>query len=302
MDFNSLRIFIAVVEQGSLSKAAEVLAMPVSTVSRRLQQLESQLGRRVFERSTRQIRLTLVGEDLYDHCVESIHNLNAASDALNERQQQPSGTLRLASPPGFAPTLLLPLLRQFRQYYPDIRIQLQETGRRIDPVADGIDLAFQLQRPEDGRVIAKPLLQYRHYLVASHRYLEENFAIESTDDLYNHDAVLFSDGYQDVAWQLHHPEKGESCRIELSQELSFNDYRSVLEAVEMGLGVADIPALICGRALEENRLQRILPEWQSKAATLYAVFPSQRHMSRAMRIFLDYCEEHLESFVEWDIA
>jgi DNA-binding transcriptional LysR family regulator len=166
MDLNSLMIFARVVEVNSFSQAARRLKMPVSTVSRRIAELEDQLGVRLLERSTRSLRLTDVGSEVLEHARHSAELTEAVDGIVSNHLANVSGTLRLSAPPSISDSLLAPLLVAFQASYPNVRVQVFITERVVDQIAEGVDLSFRVGELEDSSLVARRLLTYRHQLVA----------------------------------------------------------------------------------------------------------------------------------------
>src|SRR6266550_2843318 len=170
-DLNSLVIFAKVVEASSFSEAARRLRMPVSTVSRRIADLEDELGVRLLERSTRSLRLTDVGSEVLEHAQRCAELSEAVDNLVSHQLSTVSGTLRLSAPPSVSDTLLAPLVGAFQQRYPNVRVQIFVTDRFVDHIAEGVDLVFRLGALKDSSLVARKVLAYRHQLVASPAYL-----------------------------------------------------------------------------------------------------------------------------------
>lgn len=165
-DLNSLAIFAQVVEANSFSEAARRMKMPTSTVSRRVAELESQLGVRLIERSTRSLRLTDIGSEVLEHAQRSTTLREAVNNIASNHLANVSGTLRVSAPPSISDSLLAPLLVAFQASYPEVRVQVFITERIVDQIAEGVDIAFRVRDLEDSSLAARRILRYRHQLVA----------------------------------------------------------------------------------------------------------------------------------------
>ena len=171
-DLNALIIFAKVVEAKSFSEAARRLGMPISTVSRRIAELEDQLGVRLLDRSTRSLRLTDLGADVLDHAMRSVEVNEAVESIVSNQLSNVTGTLRLSAPPNISDTLITPLVTAFQASYPNVRVQILIAERFVDHIADGVDIVFRLGALKDSSLVARKILTYRHQLVASPHYLE----------------------------------------------------------------------------------------------------------------------------------
>jgi DNA-binding transcriptional LysR family regulator len=185
-DFNGLMIFATVVKAKSFSEAARRLKMPLTSVSRRVAELEDQLGVRLLERSTRSLRLTEVGAEVLEYAQRTLEISEAVDSIVSNHQATVSGVLRLSAPPNISDSFLTPLLCAFRTSYPNVRIQALITERHIDHIADGVDLAFRVGLLKDASLVARRLLSYRHLLVASPEYLKKAAPPQKPSDLLGH--------------------------------------------------------------------------------------------------------------------
>src|SRR5437870_445407 len=163
-DLNALMVFAKVIEANSFSEAARRLKMPVSTVSRRISDLEDQLGVRLLERSTRRLRLTDVGSDILEHAQRSAEISESVGNIASNQMSDVSGLLRLSAPPSISDSLLAPIIGAFQTSYPNVRVHAFVTDRFVDHIAEGIDLVFRFGRLKDSAMIARNLLTYRHLL------------------------------------------------------------------------------------------------------------------------------------------
>src|SRR6202047_3789140 len=192
-DLNSLMIFAKVVEAKGFSEAARRLKMPTSTVSRRVADLENQLGVRLLERSTRSLRLTDVGSEVLEHAQHTAELSETIDNIASNHLSHVSGTLRLSAPPSTSDSLLAPLVGAFQASYPDVRVQIFITDRIVDQIAEGVDLAFRVgEQLKDSSLVGRRILTYRHQLVASPTYLSRCNRPQKPQDLPEHRLLAFS--------------------------------------------------------------------------------------------------------------
>jgi len=212
IDLNSLAIFAKVVETRSFSEAAKRLKMPISTVSRRVTELEDQLGVGLLERSTRNLRLTDIGAEVFEQAQRSAEISEAVGNIVSNQSSTVSGVLRPSAPPSISDTLLMPLVTAFQASCPDVRVHILVTDRFVDHIAEGVDLLFRLRPLKDSSLIARKLLTYRHQLVASPAYLEHVKSPEKPQDLLGHRPLGFSFWRTENSWTFV-DENGVSGRV-----------------------------------------------------------------------------------------
>ena len=203
-DLNSLRIFAEVVEANGFSAAARRLKMPTSTVSRRVAELERDLGLRLIERSTRSLRLTDVGAEVLGWARRGAELSEAVDGIASSHLSQVSGVLRLSAPPSVSESLLAPLVGAFQAKYPEVRVQVFVTDRIVDQIAEGVDLAFRVGALADSSLMARRILRYRHQLVASPEYLKRCKPPRMPGDLLRHRLLSFSFWKPQSRWLLTH--------------------------------------------------------------------------------------------------
>jgi DNA-binding transcriptional LysR family regulator len=286
-DLNSLVIFAQVVEAKGFAEAARRLKMPASTVSRRVADLERDLGVRLIERSTRSLRLTDVGAEVLEHARLSAEISEAVGTIASNHLSSVSGTLRSSAPPTISDSLLAPLVVAFQRSYPDVRIQIFVTERIVDQIAEGIDLAFQVGDSEDPSLVAHQILTYRHRLVASPAYLEKFPAPETPQDLQNHHLLAFSFWKPKNNWTFAHS-NGNKETLSFQPYLSINEYAGLITALLAGTGIGDLPPIVQPELLSEGRLVEVMPEWHFRIFHLSVVHINTRYIPRLVRVFMEF--------------
>ena len=287
-DLNSLMIFAQVVEANSFSEAARRLKMPTSTVSRRIAELERQLGVRLIERSTRSLRLTDVGSEVLEHAQRSTELSEAVGNIASNHQAQVSGTLRLAAPPSISDSLLAPVVGAFQAAYPEVRVQIFITERIVDQIAEGVDLAFRVGELEDSSLVARRILTYRHQLVASPEYLARCKAPKTPQDLLGHRLLAFSFWKPENHWQFTHAGTGEKQTLTFQPYLSINEYAGLAAALLAGTGIGDLPPIVQPEVLRTGRLVEVMPRWRFRTFHLSVVHLGNRYLPRPVRVFKEF--------------
>lgn len=283
LDLNALTLFAKVAETLSFSEAARRLNMPVSTVSRKIAELEDQLGVRLLERSTRTLRLTDIGADVLDHAQHSVETKEAVESLVSNQITEVKGSLRLSAPPSISDSLLVPIVSAFQASYPNVKVRIMVTNRYVDPISEGVDIVFRVGRMEDSGLVARTLLRYRHQLVASPSYLKQVGHPKHPADLLDHRLLAFSFWTPERQWTLVNGDRRETLSIE--PHLQMNDYAGLAEALMAGAGIGDLPPIVLPRLMKEGHLVEVMPEWTFRPLNLSMVHLGKRHMPRQIRLF-----------------
>jgi DNA-binding transcriptional LysR family regulator len=287
-DLNALAVFAKVVEAGSFSEAARRLKMPVSTVSRRIAELEDQLGVRLIERSTRNLRLTELGAEVLEHAIRSAELSEAVESIVSNRLADVSGTLRLSSMPSVSDTLTTPLVTAFQASYPNVHVQILLTERMVDLIADGIDLAFRLGPLKDSSLVARRILTYRHQLVASPSYLKDREPPRTPQDLRSHRLLTFSYWRPENSWAFVHKNGRDKETLTFQPHLSMNDFAGLAPALVAGAGIGDLPPVVQPSLIESGRLVEVMPDWGFRTHDLSLIHVANRHLSKPCRLFKEF--------------
>ncbi len=292
IDRNAMALFVKVVENHSFSKTAQRENVPISTVSRKISELEKALGVRLLERSTRQLRLTEVGQDYYAGCRRGLEEFEAANLLISDRQSKVSGTLRVSVPPNISEVIVAPLVAGFQALYPNVEFRVLVTDRYVHLIEDGIDLAIRVGPLNDSNLVARRLLRYRHLLVASSEYLEKAGHPKHPKDLNDHPLIAFTPWFGEPVWPLTDGKKVE--KVIVKSRFSINDYNGVQQAVLDGSGIGEIPSIVCGKQLADGQLVEVMPNWYFEPVTISAVYSARLNLSRLVRLFKDFCVENIE--------
>jgi len=293
VDLNSLVIFATVVDANGFSEAGRRLNMPVSTVSRRVTELEDQLGVRLIERSTRHLRLTDVGSEVLEQARRSLEVSEAVGNIVSNRLSNVSGLLRLSAPPSIADTMLEPLLGAFQSSYPDVRFQVFLTDRYVDHIAEGIDLVFRIGpgAGRDSSLVAKKIMTYRHRLLASPAYLEKNKRPQHPKELLSHRLLTFAFLKPENSWTFYHINGKDEEIVHFAPALSMNDFTGLAAAMVAGKGIGDLPPVVQHDLVRSGRLIEIMVDWRFRSHDLLLVHLGNRHMTRALRVFKEFASQ-----------
>ena len=289
-DLNSLIIFAKVIEANSFSEAARRLDMPISTVSRRIADLEDLLGVRLLERSTRSLRLTDIGAEILEHARRGAELSEMIDSIVSNQLTKVSGTLRLSAPPSLSDSLLAPLLCAFQASYPDVRVQVIVSDRMVDHIGEGVDLAFRIGPLKDSSLVARKILRYRHQLVASPAYLATVKPPETPQDLLGRPLLAFSHGRPRTKWNFIGMD-GKQETITFQPYISMNDFAGLISALLSQGGIGDLPPVVQPERMRDGQLIEVMPDWRFPVFDLLLVHLGNRHIPRPVRVFKEFAAQ-----------
>jgi len=298
-DLNDLYYFAMVVEHSGFAAAERALGIPKSRLSRRISQLENDLGVRLLQRSTRRFAVTEVGMSVYRHAQSMLTEAQAAREVVDRLSAEPRGVIRVSVPVGLAQQMMPKLLPEFLARYPKVRVQLLVSNRRVDIINEGIDVALRVRTrlDDDGSLVMRSFGQIRELLVASPNYLKRMGRPQKPEDLTEHTTLSFSEDDVRQRWELH-ARDGEVRRIELTPRVMGFDFPMMMALAQQGVGITLLPESICADAVRRGDLEVVLPEWSLPQGIFHAVFASRRGLLPAVRVFIDYMAEKAPSYVE----
>jgi DNA-binding transcriptional LysR family regulator len=285
MDLNLLSLFILVAETSSFTAAATKLGLRRSSVSRSIAALERSLSVQLFSRTTRQVALTTAGKALYAKVAPQLASLKDALGTLPEREEQPSGELRLTAPSDLGAIVLPGILAGFTLRYPAIQVDARLTNRKVDLVAEGFDVALRIavERMSDSSLVARRLGAMELHLFASPTYLARAGTPRTPADTAEHQWVLFRSAR--LPPQLPTPKARPSV---LGDDILF-----IHGAVRAGMGLAILPMFLAREDVAAGKLVRVLPRLSLSSGGLFFVHPPARHLPQKVSVFRDYLVEHL---------
>jgi DNA-binding transcriptional LysR family regulator len=290
-DLNSLLIFAKVVEANSFSEGAKRLRMPISSVSRRIAELENQLGVRLLERSTHHLRLTDFGAEVFELARHAAEVSEAVDNVISNRLPEVSGAVRLCAPPSLSDSLIVPVVEAFQQAYPNVEVKAFITERIVDPIAEDVDIAFKVGTFTDATLTARTLLTYRHQVVASPEYLARHAAPQSPGDLLGHRLYAFSFWKPDYSWSFVHANGQDPETISFQPAIAMNDYTGLIVALLEGCGIGELPPVVRPDLVRSGRLVEVLPDWHLPVFDLTIANLRERYLPRQVRIFRDFASK-----------
>lgn len=289
-DLNLLFTFIHVVQSGSFTAAARKLDLPTSTVSRHVTRLEEQLDIRLLHRTTRSLHLTEAGQLYYESGIKILDELEYAETILTETRTAPKGRIRVSGPVEY--NVLMDATTEFLELYPDVQIELELTNRRVRLVEEGFDLAIRAGVLDDSSLIAYKLGISQVQLFASPTYLNKHGRPSSICELEKLDCVVFGRLSSRKEWVL--KGKDGTVHVQIRGRVAVNHMEALRDLAVGGFGVALLPAVSCVNEITSGALESVLPEFSSPSVTLWAVYPSRRFLTPAVRIFIEFLKEHFQ--------
>lgn len=295
-----LQIFSQVVKEGSLSAAGRALGVSSAVVSKRLQRLEEQLGARLVNRSTRRLGVTEAGAKYYEYCVRALAELEEAEALITHGNGLPKGTLRVTVPAAFGRLHIAPLVPGFLARYPDLRLSLHLSDSTVDVIDAGYDLAVRIGDRKDSSLVARHLGVDRRLVVATPAYLERWGEPRTPAELAQHNALLFSNPSPLDRWPFIDRE-GNRHEVKVYGNFETNTCEALREALLAGVGLALRPTWDVGKDIQSGALKVLLPDYTQPSFTIQAVYPSRRHLSQKVRVFIDTLREAIGDPPYWDL-
>jgi DNA-binding transcriptional LysR family regulator len=298
LDLNSLRVFEKVASLKSFTAAARALGLPKSNVSRSVARLEDALGTRLFQRTTRDVVLTLTGAALLDRSSALIANISEALEYVGSLRGQPRGILKISAGVGFGINVLAEQLPGFLRRYPEIGLALDLESRPADLIAEAVDVAVRLGPLPDSGLVAVKLGEMRRYLCAAPAYLERRGLPKSIEDVVRHDTIDMP-GPNGRARPWIFSRGGETIKLDVVPRISVNEALTIYRLALNGAGLGILSGYLCAPEIAADRLIRLFPDWSPPPVEVNLVFPSRRELSPAVRAFVDYMKEVSTPGVLW---
>ena len=296
--FAEFNAFVRTVDRGSQAAAARELGVTPAMVGRYIRALEDRLGARLLNRTTTTQSLTEAGAAFHARATAVLEQLEAAEEAVADRQAAPRGVLRVSAPMVFGVRYLAASLAGFGALYPAVRVELTLNDRVVDLVEEGYDLAVRIGRLADSSLIARRLAVCRVALCAAPSYLARAGHPASPRDLRRHNCLLYAYAANAAVWRF--SKEGTEAQVEVDGDLMANNGDALRAAAIEGAGIILQPTFIVGDALRDGRLVRLLPEWRIPDLTVHAVYPSTRHLAPKVRGFIDFLVTRFGDPPQWD--
>jgi DNA-binding transcriptional LysR family regulator len=296
MDLNLVTAFVRVVEAQSFTHAARSLGLPKSSVSRRVTELEDELGVRLLHRTTRKLSLTEAGRSYFEQAETAIVDLEAAAEAAAGLDSEPRGLVRVTVPVDLGVMGLAEILAEFKERYPDIHVELSLNSQLVNLAEEGFDIGVRAGRSRDASLVSRRLGSADLGLFASRAYLDRRGEPKTLDDLAEHACILFRASRGKAVWTLTGPDD-ESSAVEVRGSVTTDEMLFVQQAVNSGLGIGLLPLFALSRCAERAKLDavRVLPDYTLRGTELQVLTPSGPKRPRRVTLLRDYLIERLSS-------
>ena len=291
--WDAIEAYVSVVREGSFSAAAEKLGVSASHVSRRVAELEKHLGTPLIYRTTRSIRLSEAGEQYFEQCHRLLEGFLSAEESISQAQREPSGQLRVTCATTFGERFLAPQLNDFMLQYPKVRLDLHLTNRQTDLIGEGYDLAVRMGSLKDSSLLARRLCERREYLCASPDYLQRHPMPHTLAELANHNCLLGSN-----PWWLF-SDNGHRRELKVQGNWRSNSGPALLDAVQKGLGIAQLPDYYVEPLLARGELIAMLEQYRYPYSGVWLVYPQAKQRSAKLQVLCDFLVARFSAGLPW---
>ena len=285
-----LETFSAVMDKGSFTAAAETLGISKPVVSKQVSQLEKMLGVQLLHRTTRRLHLTEAGEVFARYAQRIVAQAREAEQSVLPLQSEPRGRLRISAPESLAMSLLPEALLEFQKRFSKVELDIRVSGRFVDLVEEGIDVALRVGELDDSSMIARRVMECRFHVCASPDYWARHDIPERPSDLQNHNCLIYSQSPKADTWAFKN-KNGEDILVKITGNLRSDAGTLLLGAALDGRGVLIAPTYMLTKAVREKQLEMVLEDYCRPSTGLYAIYPHSKLVSSKVRAFVDYCAE-----------
>jgi len=287
--FTAMKIFVRIIQLGSFTAVAAEMGMTQSSVSKKVSALESNLGATLLTRSNRQVLLTEVGTNYYEHCLSILNELEEAEAQTKEYTLKPKGNLKINVPVAFGRIHVIPYLPQFMKVYPDICVELSFLDRKVDLLGDGFDLVIRIGNLADSSLVARKLGNCPRVIVASPGYLKNHAVPSKLEDLKQHNCLVYTNLATVNIWHFLHQKKEVSLQVYGTMQSNSSD--AIRECVLSDLGIAVMPNWFIQPDLDEGSMIAILDDYVPTEFPINAVYPQNNYIPLKVRCFVNYMKE-----------
>lgn len=288
-NLNDLYFFAQVVDHGSYAAAGRALGVPRSKLSRRIMELEERLGVRLIQRSTRKLKITEIGQEYYRHCVAMLVEADAAQEVIDKSRSEPQGLLRVSAPPALVCFEIGSMVARYMAANPLVTVELESTSRRVDLIAESIDVAIRVRFPpfEDSDLVMRVLSDSHQQIVGHPKFLSGIPEPVKPADLSALPSLDLKQYNNTHVWTLNGSDEAQ-VRISHKPLLVTDDMSQLLYAAIEGVGIVQLPKMVAEEAIREGKIVNLLPKWLPTPGVVQAIFPTRRGLLPSVRTFIDF--------------
>lgn len=293
-DLDDFYCFAQVVEHGGFSAAERATDIPKSKLSRRVYNLEERLGVRLIQRSSRHFAVTDIGMNIYRHAQVMLSAAQAAHDLVDHLSTEPRGTIKISLPVSIAQNEMAKILPDFLKKYPEIKVQMMITNRRVDIINEGFDLALRVRTSldDDPNLVIRQFEKIEQHLFASQGYLNEFGDLKTPEQLSEHKILSMAEEHTEQFLILQN-EQQQQKKIRINPAVMGSDLNMLAQLAASSCGITLLPDNVVQQYVERGELVRVLSDWKTAHGIFHLVYPSRRGLLPAVRVFIDYLVEHL---------
>lgn len=289
---SDIACFVAVVDHGSFTVAADRLGVSRSAISKQVAHLENRLRARLLHRTTRRLSLTEVGQAFYASARRGLQEIADAEAAVSSLQAAPRGTLHLNVPMSFGILHVAPAIADLVKRFPELQVDMRLDDRKLDLVEEGFDVAIRIGDLPESSLVARPLCAIERVVCATPAYLKKHGEPKTPGELRAHNAITFS--YSDAPSQWEFATRGgETLTVPVAGNVRMNNSLALRAVLLADGGITLTPRFVVDADLRAGRLKAVLTDYRARELTAYAVYPERRHLSPKVRAFVDFMAERL---------
>lgn len=284
-NLENLALFVKVVESGSFSKVSKQQRIPKASLSRRIAQLEEYYDTQLLIRNTRHVALTEIGREILSKAYSMLSLADETMLSISKTKQLPSGTLRITAGVEYGLSTIAPVVDKFLKKYPDVNVELDLTGRRVDLIYENFDLGIRIGPLEDSTLSMRKIGSFKYGLFASSDFIKR-YKLMSIEQLTKIPTLGFTRIGTNKVWNLFN--KLEKREILVEPRLTSNNYWVLMDAAISGLGIVFMPAFLAEKEIRRKKLINVLPEWSSDEIPVHFLYPAQKYLNSKVRTFIDF--------------
>ncbi|MCX2791314.1 LysR family transcriptional regulator [Vibrio sp. Sgm 5] len=288
---SAMRAFVRVVQTGSFSATGREMNTSQTTISKKVAALEKKIGVKLLARSSRDHALTPAGAKYYQTCVDILGELDEAEAEARSEVASPQGTIRISAPVAFGRILLAPIMAEFFQRYPDIKVDLQLSDQHTDLISDGIDVAIRAKQLEDSTLIARHLFDNPMLVLAAPSYLQQHGEPKAPEDLKQHNCLVYSRMRDINVWSF--TKQNQKHAVAVNGNFQSDNGDVLLEVALTGMGIVTLPIWMVEHHLKEGRLTQLMSDYIGQNLPFNAVYLQSRYTPLKVRCLIDYLKEKL---------